>query len=353
MADFTYNALFLGNFAAIDTNEGNQTNESEATLLGDHSVQAVALTARDTTNDGNIASDDLGASAEQFSYDRGFGTVSSPLDGEFAGNVVLTYADGTTSASHQYGVIQTANGDVFLIPPTTSGAAASALTAKQIQSIEIVSIANDSFNAVAANRQNLAFSTICFVAGTRIATPSGPVPVERLRPGDLVLTLDHGARPLAWVGTVRARAIGALAPVVFAPGAVGNDRPLALSPLHRVRISDWRAHLMFGAPEVLVTARALVNGTTIRRRVGGGVTYAHLLFDRHELVFAEGAVTESLHPGAQAMETLDDASRDEVLALFPALRSDPAAFGPPARPGLRGFEERALGALRDPAAPPP
>jgi hypothetical protein len=40
---------------------------------------------------------------------------------------------------------------------------------------------------------------VCFVAGTLIATPSGAVPVERLRPGDLVATWDEGAQPVRWV----------------------------------------------------------------------------------------------------------------------------------------------------------
>ena len=47
---------------------------------------------------------------------------------------------------------------------------------------------------------DVAFVTVtttvpCFVAGTLIATPSGDCAVERIEVGDLVATLDHGARP--------------------------------------------------------------------------------------------------------------------------------------------------------------
>lgn len=44
---------------------------------------------------------------------------------------------------------------------------------------------------------------VCFLAGTPIATPTGEVPVETLRAGDLVLTRDQGAQPLVWATSSR------------------------------------------------------------------------------------------------------------------------------------------------------
>ncbi|HEX3996164.1 MAG TPA: FG-GAP-like repeat-containing protein, partial [Acetobacteraceae bacterium] len=46
-------------------------------------------------------------------------------------------------------------------------------------------------------------SPLCFLAGTRIATPSGEVPVERLAAGDRVLTLRGKARRVLWIGQGR------------------------------------------------------------------------------------------------------------------------------------------------------
>jgi hypothetical protein len=69
------------------------------------------------------------------------------------------------------------------------------------------------------------------------------------------------------------------------------------------------------------------------------VTYVHILFDRHELVWSNGAVTESLYLGEQAMQSVDAAARDEILALFPALAE---ARPPAARPFLRGRLARKL-----------
>ena len=43
-----------------------------------------------------------------------------------------------------------------------------------------------------------------FAAGTLVDTDHGPLPVETLLPGDLVLTHDEGPRPLVWTGRMRA-----------------------------------------------------------------------------------------------------------------------------------------------------
>lgn len=50
-----------------------------------------------------------------------------------------------------------------------------------------------------------------FVAGTRIAVPGGERPVETLRPGDLVLTRDHGPQPARRTGARHVAALGPLA----------------------------------------------------------------------------------------------------------------------------------------------
>ena len=137
----------------------------------------------------------------------------------------------------------------------------------------------------------------CFTPGTLIATPQGQRPVERIVPGDMVLTRDHGARTVLWTGRRRVAAEGDLAPIAIAAGTLGNRREIIVSPQHRVCIGGWAAELHCGAPEVLVSAAHLVNGKTVRRLPGGEVTYLHLMFDRHEMIWAEGMLTESFFPG--------------------------------------------------------
>src|SRR5690606_32383544 len=48
--------------------------------------------------------------------------------------------------------------------------------------------------------EDVSITPICFTSGTLIATPDGERAVETLRPGDLVMTRDHGPQELRWVG---------------------------------------------------------------------------------------------------------------------------------------------------------
>lgn len=174
----------------------------------------------------------------------------------------------------------------------------------------------------------------CFAAGTLIDTPDGARPVEDLTPGDRVSTLDNGSQALRWIGRrtmsrAEMRGNGGLRPVELAPGAFGNTRRLVVSQRHALLLSDWRAEVYFGEDQVLVPAGALVNGTSIRLVAPDeGVTFLHLLFDRHEVIVSEGALSGSFHPGATGLALLTDEEREELGALFPgpSLASRRAAF---------------------------
>ncbi|QYX56142.1 Hint domain-containing protein [Roseovarius sp. SCSIO 43702] len=186
-------------------------------------------------------------------------------------------------------------------------------------------------------------SVPCFVAGTRIRTPDGEVPIETLAPGDLVLTRDNGPQPLRWIGERRVPAKGDFAPIHFAPNTLGRHGRLFLSPLHRVLIRDAVAELLFGEDEVLVAARDLVNDRTIRRVEGGMVDYVHILFDRHEVVFSEGLETESFLPGPQFANSFEAEIVEEICTLFPEI--DPATgagYSPAARRTLKPYEAALL-----------
>ncbi|MFP4329058.1 MAG: Hint domain-containing protein [Paracoccaceae bacterium] len=177
----------------------------------------------------------------------------------------------------------------------------------------------------------------CFTAGMLVDTPTGRIPVERLEAGDLVTTLDSGARPLLHVARARHRAIGAAAPVRFAPGALGSPEAFAVSQQHRILLRGWRAEMFFGTEEVLVPARHMVNGDTIRIVEGGVVDYVHLLFARHEIVTAAGVPSESYFPG-HALDHAGSAQQDEITRLFPDLVQGNPEGWRTARPVIRRHE---------------
>lgn len=187
---------------------------------------------------------------------------------------------------------------------------------------------------------------ICFCEGTRILTPRGEVAVEDLRVGDLVITRDRGAQPLRWIGRARVAVGERTAPVLIRAGALGERLPardLRVSPQHRVLTKGPRLELAFGVGEALVPALHLIDDARILRdRSVDEVTYFHLLFDHHEVIWSEGLQTESFHPGRMGLGTLDEAARAEVLALFPELATDAEAYGPAARPSLRRHEALSL-----------
>ncbi|MEI2805816.1 MAG: Hint domain-containing protein [Albidovulum sp.] len=186
------------------------------------------------------------------------------------------------------------------------------------------------------------FGPPCFTPGTRIRTPAGDAPVETLVPGDLVDTFDRGPRPLRWTGRQTVDGTGGFAPVRIAKGALGNRRALVVSPQHRMLVTGWQAELLFGEPEVLVAAVHLVGRPGIERAPVTEVDYCHLLFDDHELIFAEGAPTESFHPGSILLEE-DRALYAEIVSIFPELAARDVKDVPAARPVVAGREARALG----------
>lgn len=181
---------------------------------------------------------------------------------------------------------------------------------------------------------------VCFAAGTRMATPRGARAIEVLEVGDLVVTRDHGLQPVRWTGKRTVPARGALAPIRFDTNVIGNERPLYVSAQHRVLMKGVASSILFGESEVLATAKHLVNGTSVTEAHGGSVTYVHILFDQHEIIYAEGAASESFVPLRAELEGVESRSREELFTLFPELRSHEGLYGETARRCLKAHESR-------------
>lgn len=136
----------------------------------------------------------------------------------------------------------------------------------------------------------------CFLAGTHISTPCGPVEITRLRAGDHVVTHDGTLEPIENIrSTTLSRADGGgpwpreALPVQIRRGALGDNTPHA-----DLYVSQWHLLLLDG---VLIPAGDLVNGTTIALADCAGMeelTYLHIQLAEHDAVLAEGVPCETL-----------------------------------------------------------
>lgn len=175
----------------------------------------------------------------------------------------------------------------------------------------------------------------CFTPGTLIATDRGWRPVERLRQGNRVVTRDNGLKRVVWVGR-RDLGYGDLAecpdlhPVLIRQGALGDGLPVRdtlVSPDHR--LLSWP----HAGEETLVSASQMADLPGVDAVPVLGVSYLHILLDRHEVVLANGVWTESFHPDDVTLGGMAEDARREILSLFPEIETQGAARRfPSARP---------------------
>lgn len=194
----------------------------------------------------------------------------------------------------------------------------------------------------------------CLVAGSSVSTPTGARQVETLREGDEV-SLWHGGQAILRKVLHRRMSAEALAqdaklvPVKIQTGALGQglpERDLLVSPQHRMMISSPVVQRMFDTDEILIPAHRLVGLPGISSLADGAaempeIIYYHLVLDRHEIILAEGAPTESFYPGPQALSSLSRDQREEFIALFPCLAHGILPY-PPARPVPEARRQKAL-----------
>ncbi|MGB5864092.1 MAG: Hint domain-containing protein [Sulfitobacter sp.] len=147
----------------------------------------------------------------------------------------------------------------------------------------------------AAHAKFAQLACVSFTRGTHITLASGAQRlVEGLAVGDRILTRDDGVQTLRWIGTSVTRAVGEFAPIRIAAGTLNNTADLVVSPDHRLFIYQRTDELGTGRSELLVKARHLVNGSTVTIAQGGFVDYFQLLFDSHQIIYAEGIAAESM-----------------------------------------------------------
>jgi hypothetical protein len=136
----------------------------------------------------------------------------------------------------------------------------------------------------------------CFLRGTMIRTGEGDRKIEDLAVGNLLPTVFGGTRPIQWIGRYRYRKsdpskawVKDVLPIRIARSALGPNVPHA-----DLYVSEAHALLIDG---VLVAAGNLINDTTITRCRARGLDeleFLHIKLERHDVIYAEGAPSETL-----------------------------------------------------------
>jgi len=157
----------------------------------------------------------------------------------------------------------------------------------------------------------LTLTVTCFVAGTRIHTTAGEVPVEELRIGHRVPVLQGAVQPIRWIGHRRVDCARhpqphSVWPVRVRAGAFGPGQPardLRLSPDHAIYLMD-----------VLIPVKYLIDGNSVVQEPVNEVTYYHVELPQHSVLLAEGLPVESyLDTGDRA----NFANGEGPMRLFP------------------------------------
>jgi Hint domain len=146
-------------------------------------------------------------------------------------------------------------------------------------------------------------------------TPDGERKIEDLRIGDLLTTLGGEAKPITWIGrrvyrrATDSRYPESVMPVRVAMGALGPDVPHC-----DLFISEHHALLVDG---LFVKAMDLINGSSITMLSSvepSEIEYLHIKLAQHDVIFAEGAPSETLLVHSGNVERFDNFA--EYLRLF-------------------------------------
>ncbi len=349
-----------GNADNIDVtdDDGTLNGTPQGTPIDDITARGgddtISVTDSTIANDvrGNAGSDDITISGStvsgQVNSGRNADTVS--IEGSDVGNVRLGNGNDTLdfSSTTVTGDIRGGGGTDTLNLPVGTVVTDNTFGTFTVVTGGSYSLSNGTFtlpsgitNSYRAFENGTGFA--CFTRDTLIETANGPVPIQNLAPGDVVLTSGDGPKKIRWIGN---RAISCeelsadpkLRPVRITAGALGHGLPkrdLLVSRQHRMLVRSKVAARMFGNSEVFLSAIRLTDMPGIYPDgTVESVEYFHLLFDRHEVIFAEGAPTESLFTGPEALKSLGSEARNEILSILPEVADleyapQPARIIPP------------------------
>lgn len=327
MSTATATFIHIGNLEDLDPFEWNYSVENPSPIFQtftSNDMTNAQVVQNDANGDGRLLENDFGQTADTFTYDVGNGLTTSGLDN--AARYSVNYID-ETGAQHSthVSVYQTENGDAFVRFPN----------GLQVKSMEITGKVSDHYYAIRHGTSSTS-RAVCFASGTYIETPDGLRKIDTLHVGDLVMTLDHGPCPIRWIhSAVQPLLLSERdeSPVLVKKGALGWNRPLrdlVVSPQHRILVGGYGQLEAFPLEQVLAPAKALTGLPGIRHMRGKRqIKWVHIAFDRHEMIFANGCISESLLLGQMVLAGIPKAQKRVLLDMF---GPDVPLNGPALRP---------------------
>ncbi len=141
----------------------------------------------------------------------------------------------------------------------------------------------------------------CLTPASLIDTPTGSRRIGNLKPGDLVLTLDHGPQPILRVLSqiYQPQALvkdDRLRPVILEPGCLGPNRPN-----RKMTVSRQHAFCLDGTHLVrAIHLSKCARGVRVQNTRPNPVRYVNLLLERHEIVRVDGVWVETFFTGPAA-----------------------------------------------------
>jgi Ca2+-binding RTX toxin-like protein len=308
------------------------------TLVGGNMADTLDGGADSDTLDGGAGNDQLtgGAGDDLFilNHDGGNDTITDFAAGDQIDTSALT--DVGNGATNEDGTV-----NAYEVVVTGGGGSDQVLT---FPNGETLTVPDGTIDTTTTQTQIASLVAMgmpaCFAAGTRIETDNGECRVEDLRIGDRIRTADHGLQRLRWIGinAVTFKSPTNLRgdrdkPILFPQGCLGSGTPrrnLAVSPNHRIVLAGRDVFNRFGTSEVLGAAKAMLCAPGVRQMRGQkSVEYYALLFDRHEIIFANGTRTESFLPGPMGIRSFSSAQRSGLERAM--AHSGARADMPPAR----------------------
>ena len=325
-------------WARTDSNSANNPALNLVGVNGGNGKPAVEITFQPSGSGGDLTLDENGGAVDSNTV-----VVIGGVTYNFSFELSGTLPESNSSVPDQFEASGATPGEVVYIVTVVDYPAVGETTRLAfLPEADPTEAEMNSFGNGAIRLQSVTTVTpppVCFLSGTLIQTPSGPVAVDDLQSGDLVMTVDGGSQPLAWATSSLHTWPGSdekHKPILIKQGAFGPDLPssdLSVSPQHHIVMKGKLCVALFGADEVLAPAKGLTGLAGVRVMAGKkAAEYFHLMMAQHEILIAQGVETESFYPGPTSLQMMSAGQRASLLAVVPTLRDDPEnGYGPTAR----------------------